>query len=129
MRVVVTGKLVAAVMRRLVQPNRIVVLRLGKRIVSQEVAAGCVAMLVAVVILVRGTGLILNMMGLDMMTAMGAALTCVTNAGPGFGVVGPSDTFAGVPGPGNLLPALNMVAGRLEVFTVLMLLSPGFWRR
>jgi len=127
-RILVLFKLMASVTRRLLQPNQIVILKVGTKKVSQEVSEGCIAVVAAALFLILATGLALNIMGMDMASAMGAALTCVANVGPGLGSVGPTDTFAQVPDLGKLLLAVDMVAGRLEIFTVLMLFSVKFWQ-
>ena len=62
-------------------------------------------------------------------TTLAAILTCLSNVGPGFGTVGPVNNFAGVPDAGKLMLALLMVVGRLEIYTVVLLFTIGFWRR
>jgi trk system potassium uptake protein TrkH len=73
--------------------------------------------------------LLLGAMGVDMLTSMGAAVACLGNIGPGFGEVGPVSNFAGIPGAGKVLLALAMLLGRLELYTVLVIITPPFWRR
>lgn len=126
-RIAVLFGLLSAVASRLLQPNRIVALKFGEKTVSQEVAEGCVAVVAGAIILVAATGLVLNLMGMDMASALSAALTCVSNVGPGLGSVGAMDNFSLVPEGGKLLLSFDMVAGRLEIFTVLMLFSRKFW--
>ena len=71
----------------------------------------------------------LGFMGLDMVTAISSAATAVANVGPGLGpVVGPSSTFASLPEGAKWLMAAGMLLGRLELFSVLVLLVPSFWR-
>jgi trk system potassium uptake protein TrkH len=65
--------------------------------------------------------------GMDQVTAFGAVAACLNNLGPGLGDV--AATFAGVSETSKLLLALTMLFGRLEIFTFLVLLTPGFWRR
>lgn len=78
------------------------------------------------------TGLIamgLGLLGLDMMTALSGAATAVSNVGPGLGeVIGPTGNFAPLPDAAKWLLALGMLLGRLELYTVLVLLMPRFWR-
>jgi trk system potassium uptake protein TrkH len=71
--------------------------------------------------------LLLMMDGMDQVTAFGAVAACLNNLGPGLGDV--AATFAGVSEKIKLLLALTMLFGRLEIFTFLVLLTPGFWRR
>jgi trk system potassium uptake protein TrkH len=67
--------------------------------------------------------------GYDMETALSGGITSVANVGPGLGEIGAFDDFGHFPAPIKLGLAFCMIAGRLELFTVLVLLSPGFWRR
>jgi trk system potassium uptake protein TrkH len=67
--------------------------------------------------------------GYDLVTSVSAALTAVGNVGPGFGAVGPTETFSHLPAYVKMTLAGCMLAGRLELFTVLVLFQPGFWKR
>ena len=68
--------------------------------------------------------------GLDTVTALSAAGTAIANVGPGLGpVVGPAGNFASLPDAAKWLMSAGMLLGRLEFFTVLVLLMPDFWRR
>ena len=68
-------------------------------------------------------------MGLDFDTAIGAVATTLGNVGPGIGDVGPVNTFAHLPIAGKWFLSLLMLIGRLELFTVLVLFMPAFWRK
>ena len=71
----------------------------------------------------------LGVLGLDFLTATSGAATAISNVGPGLGpVIGPSSTFASLPDEAKWLLSLGMLLGRLELFTVLVLLLPSFWR-
>ena len=65
----------------------------------------------------------------DLATAIGASLTSISNVGPGFGKVGPSENFAWMCWASKLLLSFTMITGRLELYTVLVILFPSFWRR
>lgn len=73
--------------------------------------------------------MVMTTLGVDMITAMGAVATSLGNVGPGIGEVGPVDNFAAIPPAGKWILSLMMLLGRLELFTVLMLFTPYFWRR
>ena len=66
---------------------------------------------------------------LDMLTALSAALSCVGNIGPGFGLVGPTENYQFLSGASKWMLSIGMLFGRLEFFTVLAILTPSFWRR
>ena len=65
----------------------------------------------------------------DLVTAASGVIAALGNVGPGLGTVGPTDTYAHVPALGKLVLAVCMLVGRLEVFTVLVLFFPSFWRK
>ena len=67
--------------------------------------------------------------GLDFMTAISGAATAISNVGPGLGpMIGPGGTFAELPDTSKWLLSAGMLLGRLEIFTVLVILTPAFWR-
>ena len=73
---------------------------------------------------------LLSLIGLDPVTAISGAATTIANVGPGLGpIIGPAGTFQPLPDAAKWVMTLTMLIGRLEVFTMLVLLTPGFWRR
>ena len=71
----------------------------------------------------------LSFIGLDFLTAMSGAATTISNVGPGLGeIIGPSGTFQPLPDDAKWLMSIGMILGRLELFTVLVLFLPGFWK-
>ena len=72
----------------------------------------------------------LGLTGLDLETALSGAATAISNVGPGLGdEIGPAGNFEGLPGFAKWVLCGAMIVGRLELFTVLVMLAPGFWRR
>jgi trk system potassium uptake protein TrkH len=67
--------------------------------------------------------------GLDLISAFSAILACINNAGPGLGVVGPAGNYSVLSDFQTWVCTLAMLTGRLEIFTVLILFTPHFWRR
>ncbi|MCR9127878.1 MAG: TrkH family potassium uptake protein [Alphaproteobacteria bacterium] len=73
---------------------------------------------------------LLAIIGLDTVTAVSGAATTLANVGPGLGdMIGPAGTFKELPDPAKWIMTANMLIGRLEIMTVLVMLAPGFWRR
>ena len=97
--------------------------------VSEDVMASLWAFLAVYFALVGVMALIVAAAGYDLDTALSGGLTSVGNVGPGLGEIGAFDHFAHFPGVVKLCFAFCMIAGRLELFTLLILLSPAFWRR
>jgi trk system potassium uptake protein TrkH len=74
--------------------------------------------------------ILLGMMGLDFVTALSGAATSISNVGPGLGVViGADGNFSSLPDSAKWVMSFGMLLGRLEIFTVLVMLSPAFWQR
>ena len=73
--------------------------------------------------------IVLSAYGLDFLTAMSAAAQVLANVGPGLGdIIGPSGNYAALPDGAKWLLSFAMIAGRLELFTVMVLFAPNFWR-
>jgi len=113
--------------RRLIHPKAVVPVRIGGQTVSPQVIQavwGFFAAYVTAFVL-----LMLGMMyaGLDQVTAFGAVATCLNNLGPGLGRV--SMSFSGISDLAKSLSVFAMLLGRLEIFTIAVLLTPEFWRR
>ena len=116
-------------MQRLLHPQAILPIRLDHRVVPPEVMRNVLSFIVLYFALIFLGTLVLGLLGLDVLSAFGAAVSSVGNVGPAFGSFGPTENYAHVPGLGKWVLALLMMAGRLEIFTVLVLFVPGFWRR
>jgi trk system potassium uptake protein TrkH len=67
--------------------------------------------------------------GLDFLTALSAIIACINNAGPGLGLVGPSSNYGVLTDFQTWVCSAAMLLGRLEVFTILVLFTPTFWRK
>jgi trk system potassium uptake protein TrkH len=72
---------------------------------------------------------VMSFIGLDLLSAFGATISSVGNIGPAFGTFGPTENYAHVPLVGKWVLSILMMAGRLEIFTVLILFVPAFWQR
>jgi len=99
------------------------------RPVAEEVVAGVAVFLVAYALVAFFVALIVGAVGYDVLTALSTGLSMVGNIGPGLGEIGPAGDFGHFPAWLKLLLSLAMLAGRLEIFTVLVLFVPAFWRR
>ena len=118
-----------AEIKRLVHPKAIIPIRLNGKVVPQDVMRNVLSFIVLYVATVGAGSLLLTLLGLDLMTAIGGAISSVGNVGPAFGTLGPADNYAHVPMLGKWVLAGLMMLGRLEIFTVLVLFVPAFWRR
>jgi trk system potassium uptake protein TrkH len=117
-------------LHRLVYPNAIVPLRYGDRQVDSEVFESVMTFLIAFfALLALFTVLLALVSGLDLVTSLTAALTALCNVGPGLGdIIGPAGNFSTVDDAAAWILSAAMILGRLEIMTILVLLSPVYWR-
>lgn len=114
--------------KRLVHPRAIVPLMInGDRVTGRIVTHIMNFLLIYLLIFVFGA-FVLSIMGYDFETSLGAVATCLGNVGPGIGKVGPLDNFSFFSSPAKIFLSFIMLLGRLELFTILILFTPFFWR-
>lgn len=122
--------LLASQLRFLIHSSGIFVSRYNGQKLTDEVTRGVVAFSFFFFLTIAGLALGLSLMGLDLITALSGAATAVANVGPGLGdTIGPSGNFASLPDPAKWMLCVGMLMGRLEILTVLVLLTPMFWRK
>jgi trk system potassium uptake protein TrkH len=129
LRVLLGLRALRAAVARIIHPHVVRTVRYGDRAVSDELVSGISVFFMAYLIIAFIAAVAVGSAGYDLVTCISAALTSVGNVGPGLGAIGPTDHFAHFPGHVKAVLAFAMIAGRLEIFTLLVLFSPGFWRR
>lgn len=134
-RVAVLTRAAAADLRRLVHPRSVLITRFGGKAVSDPIVGSVQSFFLFYMFLfMTGTvllGLIESRLGtgLDLITSTSAVASSLGNIGPGLGLVGPTSNFMAVPNVGKWLLSFLMIAGRLEIFPVLLLFTRDLWRR
>lgn len=122
-------KLAHAHLKRLISPSQAVVVTYGTRRVGDEIEIAILTFLVAMLVSTAAFTAVLSWIGLDLVTALSAAASCLSNVGPGLGdIIGPSGTFGPLPESAKAVLSAAMILGRLEFFTLLVMLTPSFWR-
>jgi trk system potassium uptake protein len=117
-----------AQINQLIQPHGVFLPKYNRRPISEAVSNSVMTFIILFAVTFTVTALLLSLMGLDYVTSMSAAATTLANVGPGLGpIIGPSGNFAPLPDAAKYLLCFTMIAGRLELFTVLVLFSPSFW--
>lgn len=114
---------------RLIHPRAVRLVKLGDRPVDKEVMQAILGFFALYMGIFVVASLVMAALGMDLLSAGTSVITALGNVGPGLGTVGPVDNFAHVPAVGKLVLALCMLLGRLELFTVLVLIIPSFWRK
>jgi len=128
-RIQVMLKAVVREVRLFMQPKAVIPVRMNRKNLSDDILLAILSF-VALYLFVMLMG-VLAMIPFtpNIQTAVSSVITCMGNVGPGFAAVGPTCNFAGVPEMGKAVLTLLMLVGRLELFTVLAIFMPAFWRK
>jgi len=116
-------------MVRIVHPRAVNPVVIGGRTVTDATVQGVMAFMMIYGVTIVGLTMVLLFSGLDPVSAFTAVVACVNNIGPGLGEVGPATNFSGLTDFQTWVCTLAMLLGRLELLSVLVLLTPSFWRR
>jgi trk system potassium uptake protein TrkH len=115
--------------KRLLHPNAIVPVRHNGKAVPNEIIAKVSAFVLTYLAIFALGSLLLAMTGLDLKSSMGSVAACMANIGPGLGQTGPAGNYSEITVFGKWLLSFLMLLGRLELFTVLIIFTPYFWKR
>ena len=128
-RIQVMLKTVTREVRLFMQPQAVIPVRMGRKLLDDDILLSILSF-VALYLFVMLVG-VLAMIPLtpNIQTAVASVITCMGNVGPGFAAVGPTLNFAGIPDLGKAILTLLMLVGRLELYTVLAIFMPAFWRK
>ncbi len=114
---------------KLLQPHGIFIPHFNKKPIPESVSESVLSFFFLYVLAFGALAVGLGAMGMDFLTAVSGAASAIANVGPGLGdVIGPAGTYASLPDPAKWLLSFGMLMGRLELFTVLILFTPAFWR-
>ncbi len=128
-RVYALFKLAARELRLVVQPQAVISVRLGRSAIQASVVHSILVFVAAYFGLFAICSAFMVLLGLDLITAMSAVVACLSSIGPGLAGVGPTMNYEFVPPVGKLVLSFCMIAGRLEIFVLLAILTPEVWRR
>jgi trk system potassium uptake protein TrkH len=128
LRVVLGFNVLRNSLARMLHPRMVLSVKYGDETVPGEVLTNLLAFLIGYFTMALLGTVVVAFAGYDVLTALSAALTTLGNVGPGFGAVGPLDNFAHLPDYAKLVLSGLMLAGRLEIFTLLVMLQRSFWR-
>jgi trk system potassium uptake protein TrkH len=115
--------------KRTLHPNAIIPVRYKDKTVKEHIVFNIIGFFVLYMLLFIIGALVLGILGLDFESAIGGAASSLGNVGPALGSLNPVSNFNSLPDAGKWWCGFLMLAGRLELFTVLILLTPYFWKR
>lgn len=116
-------------LKRLIHPRAVIPTRCNGEALSQDVVNNILTFTLIYIIIIVISIPVMSAVGLDFESAFGAIITSIGNVGPGLGSVGPAENFSHLPAFGKWYLSFLMLLGRLEIFTVLVVLTPTFWKK
>ncbi len=129
MRAIILYKQVYREIVRSLHPHAVKPVRLGKQRVSENVLHAVLAFSFMYMVSIVMLTLVMTATGVEVVTAFSAVVACLNNTGPGLGAVGPAGNYGMITDFQAAVLSFTMILGRLEIFTLLVVLTPTFWRR
>lgn len=114
---------------RLIHPHAVLSVKISKVAVPPEVVSSIRSFFVLYIVIAMSAMLALTLLGVDMVTSISGVAATLGNVGPGLGLVNASSTYSELPQAAKWLLSICMLLGRLEIYTVLVLLVPDFWKK
>ena len=115
--------------KRIIHPNAIFPVRYNGHVLEESVITRVLAFVILyIIVLVIGT-VMLSFTGLGFVESLSAQITSLSNVGPGLSKLGPVFSFSEIPDISKWMLSFSMLVGRLELFTVLLLFTPVFWKK
>lgn len=127
-RVLILFKSASRQIVRLLHPQAVVPVRLGREVVPEAVVDNVQTFFFLYFLIFAAAAAYISFLGLDLLSSLSAVAATLGNVGPGFGLVGPMTNYAALPDSGKMILSLCMLLGRLEIYTVLVVISTKFWR-
>ena len=110
-------------------PKGVFPIKIGKKVIPDEVVKNTLGFYLFYIFIFVVTSIIYSISGLDLETSLTVAASAIGNIGPGLGSIGPSENWAHLTDFTKWIASFTMLLGRLEIFTVVVLFSRGFWKK
>ena len=128
-RIQILYSFVSNQLKKIIYPKGIFVLKYDQNPVDNKFIASIISFIYMYLIIFFLISALLSLTGLDFVTAISGAATSISNVGPGLGsIIGPNGNFSTLPDVSKWILALGMILGRLELFAILVLFVPSFWK-
>jgi len=127
-RVLTLLKHTRVMMRKAISPKAVIPVKYNQKPLSDGIIRDIISFVFLYFLVFMVASIALGFLGVDVETAISAVATCQANCGPGLGAVGPALNYFWLPVLGKIVLAIVMWLGRLEIFTVIMIFSPRFWK-
>ena len=115
--------------KNMVNPRKVEVITFDGKLVNDDTIEGIQSFFIVYCLIFVACALIISIDNHSMLTNITASLACISNIGPGLDVVGPAGNFSSFSSFSKLVLSLEMIAGRLELFPLLILFNPKTWKK
>ena len=116
-------------LKKIIYPKGIFILKYNYQPIDQKFIASIISFIYMYLIIFFIITALLSLSGLDFITSISGAATSISNVGPGLGsIIGPNGNFSSLPDVSKWILSMGMILGRLELFAILVLFLPSFWR-
>ena len=116
-------------LKKIIYPKGIFVLKYNQSAVDDKFTASVISFIYMYLLIFFTITALLSLTGLDFITSISGAATSISNVGPGLGsTIGPNGNFSSLPDISKWILSFGMILGRLELFAILVLFLPSFWR-
>jgi trk system potassium uptake protein TrkH len=115
--------------KKLISPNSVIIVKYNKQKISDDFMKSVITFIFSFLLIFFIIALLLSLSGLDFLTAISGAASAISNVGPGLGdMIGPDGNYKNIPDISKWILSFGMLLGRLELFAILVLFFPSFWR-
>lgn len=128
-RIQVMFKAVAREIRLFMQPQAVIPVKIGRKFLEDDLLRSILSFVLLYLLVLLAGVVAMVPFSRDIQTAVSSAVACLGNVGPGFSVVGPLQNYSSIPDAGKAILTALMLVGRLELYTVLAIFMPAFWRK
>ena len=128
-RIQILFSFVSNLLKKKIYPKGVFVLKYNQNPVDNKFIASIISFIYMYLVIFFALTALLSLTGLDFVTSISGAATSISNVGPGLGsIIGPNGNFSSLPDISKWLLSIGMIMGRLELFAILVLFLPSFWR-
>lgn len=115
-------------LKHMLHPRAMISQKFGDKFLDEELVTNVLQFIFLYILIALIGTLIMNALGLDLLSGLSASIACLGNVGPGFAAVGPTVNYGFIPDIGKYVLCLLMLLGRLEIYTFILLFIPDYWR-
>ena len=128
-RIQILYSFVSNQLKKIIYPKGVFVLKYNQNPIDNKFIASIISFIYMYLVIFFVISALLSLTGLDLLTSISGAATSISNVGPGLGsIIGPNGNFSSLPDISKLILTLGMILGRLELFAILVLFLPSFWK-